>query len=217
MLIEHASRACQALAWRYRQHQDRAFDKRYGLDTGQGDASRLPPVGSQNAKFAVPYEPVQLFMFHRMLSSLAIRHRDYVFLDLGSGKGRALLLAAPYGFSEIVGVEFSPELHAIAAANVDAFTKKAGADHRIRLLCRDATEHEFPRKNLVLFLYNPFFGAVMQTLVDRIGRFIATEPCDFWLLYRNPQCADLFDATPGLRLHSSTGSFRIYRKTSGLR
>lgn len=210
-------RILQSLEWRYHRHQDRAFDKKYGLNTGQDVSSCLLHVASDNAKFAVPYEPVQVFMFHRMLGDLAIDFSDYVFVDLGSGKGRALLLAAQYDFAKIIGVEFSPRLHEIARANVDSFVKKETAGNRIDLICMDAADYEFPRRNLLLFMYNPFFGPAMQAVVDKISRFVANEPCEFLLLYRNPQCSDLLNSVQGLEVTASTGSFKRYRKRQAMR
>jgi tRNA1(Val) A37 N6-methylase TrmN6 len=36
-----------------------------------------------------------------------VRLTDYSFIDLGAGKGLALLLASKYPFKSIVGVEYS--------------------------------------------------------------------------------------------------------------
>ena len=91
----------QHIFWHYHHYQDRAFDKHYALDTGQGDVSYLDEVSSENKNFAVAYEPVQVFMFRRMMKELVIPLSDYTFLDLGSGKGRALLLAQKYGFAQV--------------------------------------------------------------------------------------------------------------------
>ncbi len=201
------------LLWRYHRYQDHAFDQRYRVDTGQGDASYLQDVASGNKDFAVAYEPVQVFMFRRMLRELALNLSGYAFVDLGSGKGRALLLAAQHDFAQIIGVEFSPQLHEIAQTNVATFSSKLSENNIIKLLCQDAAEFEFPRRNLVLFLYNPFFGPAMQAVVEKIARFVSDEPFDLVILYRNPQCSGLLDAVPGLDLINATESFRIYRKT----
>jgi hypothetical protein len=59
--------------------------------------------------------------------------RDFVFIDLGCGNGRTLLITARLGFHSAVGVEFADELAVILG---------------------DATEYEIPRSNLVVYLYN---------------------------------------------------------------
>jgi tRNA1(Val) A37 N6-methylase TrmN6 len=37
--------------------------------------------------------------------------RDYTFIDFGSGKGRALLMAADLQFKSLIGIELRKELH----------------------------------------------------------------------------------------------------------
>jgi len=200
------------LTWRWHRYEDRAFDARYGIDTRQGDGAYLRQLSTDAAQFAVPYEAIQVFMFRRMLGELRLNCRDYVFVDLGSGKGRAVLLAAEAGFAEVIGVEFAPEIHRNALANVAAFTRKDDAGRRIRLVCQDAAAYELPAKNLVLFLYNPFFGEVMKAVASKVANFLEESDYDLVLLYRNAQCADLFDPLLGLRVVATSESYRIYRR-----
>jgi hypothetical protein len=67
--------------------------------------------------FHSPYQPTDPELFREMLDTLRddanINFNDYVFIDLGSGKGRTLLMAADYPFRRIVGVELLPALHCI--------------------------------------------------------------------------------------------------------
>src|SRR5882672_2192756 len=57
--------------------------------------------------FHSPYQPTEAALFHEMLDALHqqthLNFRDFVFLDLGSGKGRTLLMASDYPFRCIVG------------------------------------------------------------------------------------------------------------------
>lgn len=45
-----------------------------------------------------PYQPTDPALFHEMLDSLKIDFRDFTFIDIGSGKGRTLLMASDYPF-----------------------------------------------------------------------------------------------------------------------
>jgi SAM-dependent methyltransferase len=45
----------------------------------------------------------------------------YTFLDVGAGKGRALLCASLHPFREAVGIELNPVMAAIARDNIRAF------------------------------------------------------------------------------------------------
>src|SRR5579885_628231 len=63
-------------------------------------------------QFFSPYQPTEPTLFHEMLGALAIDFRQFTFVDSGSGKGRALLMAADYPFQRVIGVEVHPRLHA---------------------------------------------------------------------------------------------------------
>jgi len=45
------------------------------------------------------------------MQAMPIDLSKFTFIDLGAGKGRALLMASDYLFQKIIGVEFMPELH----------------------------------------------------------------------------------------------------------
>ena len=82
------------------------------------------------------------------------------------------------------------------------------------LVCTDARTYELPREDLVLFLYNPFVGEVLDDVATRVERSLAGSRGDLWLLYRNPQCADRVARIPGLVEHAASRSYRIYRRAS---
>ena len=75
--------------------------------------------------FNSPYQPTEPALFHEMLASLrsiaTIDLREFIFIDIGSGKGRALLMAADYPFRRIVGVELLPELHRVSKENIGKY------------------------------------------------------------------------------------------------
>ena len=75
-----------------------------------------------------PYQPTEPELFRKMLASLIqaspkIDFREFTFIDIGSGKGRALLMAADYPFRRILGIELLPDLHRVARREYQASTK----------------------------------------------------------------------------------------------
>ncbi|MBZ5489392.1 MAG: class I SAM-dependent methyltransferase [Acidobacteriia bacterium] len=96
---------------------------------------------------ARPYFATEPWLFRQIMQALALSIQqsaisqgnvvpaalqDFTFIDLGSGKGRALLMAAQYGFKRIIGVEFMPELHRVAQENIRKYTAhrtEASPDH----------------------------------------------------------------------------------------
>jgi hypothetical protein len=97
----------------------RSFDGRHGVDTDPSPISGQR--GSDWTEWVIRgggYAPVSPQYFLSALENVNIRYQDFTFIDLGSGKGRALLLASEFPFQEIIGVELGPELHEIAKKNI---------------------------------------------------------------------------------------------------
>jgi len=61
--------------------------------------------------FHSAYQPTDPALFREMMASLPIEFNEFTFVDLGSGKGRTLLMASEYPFKKIVGVELIADLH----------------------------------------------------------------------------------------------------------
>src|SRR3984957_17090364 len=104
------------------------FDERFGVETS-GLIYELPS-GHQHDLHNNGYFAVAPSVFHSimraMLEQLHLDFQRFRFVDLGSGKGRALLLASDYPFREIIGVELSPELDQIARANIAHYAAATG-------------------------------------------------------------------------------------------
>ena len=107
-------------------------------------------------------------------------------MDIGSGKGRVLLIASQYGFRNVVGIEFSGELCAIARRNVDAYSRKAKPLSLIQVIESDATTYQFQAGDRVLFMYNPFDAFILAKVLDGIRRSLEASPRRIWLLYNTP-------------------------------
>ena len=88
------------------------FDEQHGTDTSGLFWGEELPTGGRNDTWITGYYAIAPSIFHRAMRGLPEDLRGYTFVDLGSGKGRALLLATHYGFAEILGLEIAPRLHA---------------------------------------------------------------------------------------------------------
>ncbi len=180
-------------AWlAHKERVDRLFDHKYDIDTsGITQLSELRIIG-RNRMYGVAHIASDPDEFAEALASLQIKHGDYVFIDLGSGKGRALLLALHFPFRRIIGVEFALELHRIAQANLMRVAA-AGTDvNRIGLVHADATEFELPPEPSVIYLYNPFNDSVMRGVIERVLRSHEEHPRSIYILYCNPFLENLW-------------------------
>lgn len=140
--------------------------------------------------FHSPYQPTEPALFHEMLDALArqpgFRFEDFTFLDLGSGKGRTLLMASDYPFRRIVGVELLPSLYRIAQQNLRDYKSELQRCFALESVCADATEYEIPDEPLVIYLFNPFPEAGLQRVVAKLEESVQVRPRDMYVLYHNP-------------------------------
>jgi SAM-dependent methyltransferase len=182
---------------------DTAFDRTYGVDTGgKIHPSAMHDVESKSWVFGERYQATMPDVFQEMIGSSSIKPHCYSFIDFGSGKGRVLLLASQLPFRRVVGVEYSPSLHRIAALNL---SRVRLADHRsapVESVCMDATRFPIPEEPVVLFFYNPFDGRVMEIVRDNVVRSYEDNPRSIIVIYHNPQYSDLWDAVGFLRRHA---------------
>jgi SAM-dependent methyltransferase len=185
-------------------------DRKYGSETG----GRIPldrlEIDSPNLKEGVQYQPVSELYFHRMLSAVEIRPGTYAFVDLGSGKGRALLMAAEYPFTRFIGIDFSPELHDVAERNVARYKARTRSTQSFDLRVGDATSFEFPPEPIALHLFNPFGEPVLRQVLDRLDTSLRDAPREVLVFYRNPLHGRLLEEAPFLERIKATSQYAVY-------
>lgn len=167
------------------------FDRTFGVDTdgARNNATSLRDldIASPNWLQAGPYMPVGPDRFRRALSSLAVHHEEFTFIDFGCGKGRALLLASEFPFQRIVGVDFSHELLAIARKNWAAYRSPVRRCHEAEFVCADFLDYQLPSSPEVLFLFNPCTEPILAKLAEATRRSLQRNPRPVFILYLNPQ------------------------------
>jgi hypothetical protein len=185
---------CANWLWpaRYRERRrDREFDARFGVETaGIIELDRLQ-IASRYRQHGVEYEQTKPAAFDTLMKPLKIRFEDFTFVDFGSGKGRALLLASDYPFRRIVGVEFAVELHEAARMNIARYHSPTQRCHTIEAYCQDATEYVLSSEPTVFYFYNPFDATVMTKVLTNIRTSLQEHPRPVFLLYCNHLHRDL--------------------------
>jgi hypothetical protein len=159
----------------------RVLERRYGVTTG--DYVYLEDLGLAPDN-RVWHDPSDWLGLHRALSRLNITPND-VFVDFGSGLGRALVVAATFPFRRVIGVEVSAELVERARANLERRRGRiqAGA---VELVTSDAVEWEVPPDVTVAYFYCPFTGDVFDAVVERLLDSLDEHPRPFRLVYNFP-------------------------------
>jgi predicted RNA methylase len=118
---------------------------------------------------------------------------DRVFVDLGAGKGKVLLLAMEAGFKRVTGVELSPDLCRVALRNVERFKQKRQTHASVKVVQADVAHYEIWHDECIFFLYNPFGEEIMTYFLDNLERSIHTHARDVWLIYNNPVCKNAIE------------------------
>jgi len=140
--------------------------------------------------FHSPYQPTEQSLFHEMLAALEnsthLNFADFAFVDLGSGKGRTLLMASDYPFQKILGVELLPSLHAIARQNLAQYKSESQKCFRMESICADATDLLFPEEPLVIFLFNPFPESGLRRTIANLASSLERHPRSGYVIYHNP-------------------------------
>jgi predicted RNA methylase len=174
---------------------DHSFDREHGVDTaGVVEVDEL--VAGDDAKLSARrYEATPPDCFRFLVAEAGVeRPCDYAFVDLGSGKGRVLLLAGLAGFKSACGVELCENLHRIATANI---SRSSGLATRPQALLGDATSYDFPPERTVCFLNNPFGPEILERALENIERSLHASPREFRLIYYHCNHAAVVDARTG--------------------
>jgi SAM-dependent methyltransferase len=173
------------------------FDRKYGTDTSGYLGPEDLVKGRANDAFNHGYSAIAPSVFHEVcrrwrktLPAVSGRVEAYSFVDVGAGKGRALLLAAELPFRKIIGVEVSEDLSRIAQRNVARWTRVAKPKAKIRVVHEDAAKFRWPRTPLLVYLYNPFACSLVAQMAERLAAAAASGSGLVDLLYVNPTCAD---------------------------
>jgi len=208
-LVRHVS---SVAAGRYQRWLEGRMERRLGIDTAgiEHDLAGLG-VEAEGLLHAYAYQPVQPAVFARIMRAAAIEPANYLMVDFGSGKARALILGAEYGFKRLVGIELAPVLHEAALRNVHAYRRRRMHAPPIELHCGDAAAWPIPEERVFLFLYNPFAEPVVARIARRLEISLRRLPRDAVVAYRNPVHARVFDALTCLEKTGENRSFALYR------
>lgn len=184
---------------------DRYFDLFNGTETSRVvEAVDLVAAGVHK-QHGFRYHATRARPFRRLMRALRLPPGQ-VFVDIGSGKGRVLLLALDFGFQKLVGVEYSAQLCEIARQNLDAVRRRRGFATPVEVHCCDAAEYDFHDDETVIYLYNPFDAVVLAKVMERLCASLRRAPRRMWLLYLHPRWHSAIEST-GMFTWASLHSF----------
>ena len=162
--------------------EQRIFDLRFGVATAGTSQTRwdVSSVGGTNFWYQGAQWPAVSFA----LRDLKPTSSD-VFVDLGSGKGKALLMAARLPYRRVVGVEIDGELVESAQNNLarDRRRSRAGS---VEMEVADILEWPIPDDATTIFMFNPFFGETFHAALEKVFDSYDRNPRDLHVVYGFP-------------------------------
>ena len=190
---------------------DAEYDWDYRVNTTSGAVGwRDRLVGVFNS----PYQPTERELFHEMMDALEqqtrINFTDFTFIDLGSGKGRTLLMASDYPFRSILGVELLPSLNEIAQQNLVQYQSESQKCFAMESICADATAFTLPEGALVIYLFNPFPESGLRRAFANLGESLQQHPRPVYVVYHNPQLEAVLNENSNLKRIAGTHQYSIF-------
>lgn len=197
--------------------EDFAFDFRYGLNTASIVPVSQLDIGDDDKLHAVRYKPTRVRYFKKLMTALPLP-KEHVFVDVGCGKGRVLLLAARHGFQRSIGLELSPSLCEVAKTNVDQFRRRYDNLGEVEIHCANVLEHTFSDDETVFFLFWPFDREVTVDFLQILRESLARNPRETWLIINEFQFPELLEDDPQIQFQKQVdygaSAFRIYHAAS---
>jgi SAM-dependent methyltransferase len=191
------------------------FDRMMGIRTRgeQRNEAELAPIAVGGDP--IRYAGAHLFLWWRWIGKIPLDRGRTTFIDLGAGRGRALVLAAEMGFRRAIGVELDERLVRDAEENIRRWRRKRrptkGTEPRVTIVHGDAATYTLPDGPIVLSLYNPFGATTLRHVLRQATERPANSVHPLFVAYINPVHREVFDEFPRLGLYAHAKRWAVYR------
>lgn len=116
-----------------------------------------------------------------LLKDLQLTSDDNI-LDIGCGKGSAILRMTKFNFNNVDGIEIARQNAEVASANFEKLRVE-----NVRIFNIDATKFDGYDNYNYFYMYNPFPDIVMRLVISRMLKQITTGK-KITIIYNNPVC-----------------------------
>jgi len=166
-------------------------EKKYKLNTIELDRLNSVTVKGNNLAHASIYQGCNYYILEKAFNYLQSIHENKNVTDFGCGKGRALVVAAYFGFENITGIDFAIGLCELAKENVlknQALFPAA----KFNIVCEDAAIYKIEKDQTIFFFFNPFDEVVMLKAVRNILSSLKESERKIYIIYANPVHKEIF-------------------------
>jgi len=193
MDIDFSTGIATKLKWRlfqlrlaFEDPRSRAFDKRHRVETAREELLKDMGVAVNDVdRGNYAYRVTWGWLIKEAIAQLDIDHSRYSFIDYGSGKGKALLMASDYPFKTIIGLEYARRLHDIAVENCRTYHNPNQKCRSLEPVLGDALHYTPPSGPIVCFMCNPFDEATLRSVFNRWRARYESGEREIRILYLN--------------------------------
>jgi 16S rRNA G966 N2-methylase RsmD len=171
------------IAWHILRNEIRG-EKKYGINTTGADNLKSLEKKGIDISHATIYMPVSYDILELFFAEVKIESFNH-FLDIGSGKARAMCVAASYGIKKVSGIELSKELFLHAKENI-AITKEKYSTTDFEIYNNDAFYFDIDDDVDCIFMFNPFDETIMSGVMENIETSLENNPRVMTIIYINP-------------------------------
>jgi hypothetical protein len=191
---------------------DLDYDWEHSVDTTRSNVG----VGTQilAGLTARPYFATEPWLFQQIMQAIPEDFSQFTFIDLGSGKGRVLLMASDHPFRRIVGVEFMAELDRAAQKNIVSYSHDRQCCSKIETLCMDARDFQFPPDPLVVYLFNPFSESTFAQVLENLRNSMKQAPRPVYIAYRFTEFEHLLEQAEWLDKVGASEQWVVYKNAA---
>ncbi len=143
-------------------------------------------IANGDKEKASRYEAVSFYMLEKLLNAFKKVSALTSIIDLGCGKGRVMMAAPHFGFTDITGIDFAKELCEQAIANMNE-KKTHFPAIKWRVINENVENYEIGKQDSVFFMFNPFTEDILKRFLEKIDRSCHQFPRSIYFLYANPQ------------------------------
>lgn len=166
-------------------------ERKYHLDSIVLDRLKTITVKGDNLNHGSIYQACNYFILEKGFNYLRSINENKNFTDFGCGKGRAMVVAFYYGFTDITGIDFAKALCMLAEKNAQN-TRTLFPLAKFNIICDDVVNCKIQNDQTVFFLFNPFDEVVMLKVVKNILSSLKEKERKIYIMYANPVHKEIF-------------------------
>jgi hypothetical protein len=184
------------LLWLHANVLDSAIERLFFVPTKGHVPLESLTVRGNNKASGHDYKPTPSSVFKWALAAVAEEDIGRMsFVDYGAGKGRVMLLASQYPFTQVGGIEFAEELHDNATMNIAQFPRSRMKCRNVECVLDDVVNIRPLDDAAVHYFFNPFGPEIFAEVLRGIVASYHARPRRLYVILIDMDAAELMHKT----------------------